>query len=214
MDMRGAGTGLALVVLGVAGGYAAADLLRDEPASVAEIRPVPASDPSIPVDPERPFAPDIDYPTLRPGLEYERRTLGDPPFQWAYRVPRGWTPTVVSLQEIRWRPADEPMVGGFALRVKLTNEHKSPAAMVEQKLAEIQAAYEDVEVLGRTQDLLSFSYRDPDNDRLRFKTFRWCGSPSDLTTFEMSVAGREEDRAGLDDMLEQVSRDVAPVPAG
>ena len=214
MEMRGLGTGLALVLVGVAGGYAAADLMRDEPASVAEIRPVPARDPSIPVDPERPFAPDIDYPALRPGLEYEPRTLGDPPFQWAYRVPRGWTASVVSLQEIRWRPADEPLVGGFALRVKLSNQHKSPAAMVEQKLAEMQGGYDDVEVLDRTQNLISFSYRDPDNDRLRFNTFRWFGSADDATTFEMSVAGREVDRAGLDDLLEQVARSVAPVPAG
>lgn len=83
MGMRGVGAVLALVLVGVAGGYVAADLLRDEPTVVRDIAPVPASDPSIPVDPERPFARDLDYPALEPGLEYERHTLGDPPFVWA-----------------------------------------------------------------------------------------------------------------------------------
>lgn len=96
--------------------------------------------------------------------------------------------------------------------MKLTNEHKSPAAMVAQRLAAMESGYDDVEVLGRTQDLLSFSYRDPVRDRLRFNTFRWFGSPGDSTTFEMSVVGREVDRAGLDDLLEQVSRGVAQQP--
>ena len=212
MGMRGVGAVLALVLVGMAGGYVAADLLRDEPTVVRDVAPVPASDPSIPLDPKRPFAPDIDYPALEPGLEYERHTLGDPPFVWAYRAPRGWLPTIEGFQEIRWRPADEREDGGFSLRVKLTNEHKSPAAMVEQKRAAMLSGYDDVQVLGRTQDLLSFSYRDPVRDRLRFNTFRWFGSPGDSTTFEMSVVGRRVDRAGLDDLLEQVSRGVAQQP--
>ncbi len=204
---------LALVLVGVAGGYVAADLLRDEPTVVRDIAPVPASDPSIPVDPKRPFAPDIDYPALEPGLEYERHTLGDPPFAWAYRAPRGWRPTLESFQEIRWRPADEPEVGGFSLRVKLTNEHKSPA---DDGRAEAGGdgcrATPTSRSWAAREDLLSFSYRDPGRDRLRFNTFRWFGSPGDSTTFEMSVVGRKVDRAGLDDLLEQVSRGVAQQP--
>ena len=212
MGMRGVGAVRALVLVGAAGGYVAADRLRDEPTVVRDTAPVPASDPSIPLDPKRPFAPDIDYPALQPDLEYDRHTLGAPPFVWAYRAPRGWRPTIEGFQEIRWRPADAREVGGFSLRVKLTNEHKSPAAMVEQKRAAVLSAYADVRVIGRTPDLLSFSYRDPVHDRLRFNTFRWFGSPGDSTTFEMSVVGRKVDQAGLDDLLEQVSRGVAHQP--
>jgi hypothetical protein len=210
MGMRAVVAALVLALVGLAGGYVAADLLRDEPTVLATARPVRASNPSIPVDPERPFAPDIGYPPLRPGLDYVPRTLGDPPFRWSYRAPVGWTPTVESFEEIRWRPADEPLVGGFSLRVKLTNEHKSPPAMLEQKLAALQELYDDVEILGRTQDLLSISYRDPSNNRLRFNSFRWFGTPDDSETFEMSVVGREAARAGLDDLFEQVARSIAP----
>jgi hypothetical protein len=210
MGMRGVAAVLALALVGLAGGYAAADLLREAPSVIGTARPVQASNPSIPVDPERPYAPDIDYPALRPGLEYVPRTLGDPPFRWSYRAPAGWTPTVESFEEIRWRPADEPLVGGFSLRVKLTNEHKSPPAMLEQKLAALQESYDDVEVLGRTQDLLSISFRDSSNNRLRFNSFRWFGTLDASETFEMSVVGREVDREGLDDLFEQVARSIAP----
>jgi hypothetical protein len=213
MGMRGLGVALLLALVGLAGGYAVADLTRSEPVSVAVARPVPASAPSIPVDPPKEFAPDIDYPPLLPDLAYRRHRLGTAPFAWTYLAPRGWTATVESLDEIRWRPADEVLTGGYSLRVKLSNEHKTRSAMVAQKIAAVQATYDDVEVLGRTEDELSFSYRDPGSDRQRFNTFRWFGVPGeDEAKFEMSVVGREVDRDGLEDLLERVSDGVAKLP--
>ena len=212
MRMRGIGVALVLALMGLVGGYAAAGLLREEPVTVTDATPVPASDPSIPVDPEPTFAPDIAYPPLEPSLRYRRHTIGRPPFTWAYRAPRGWKPTVESLEEIRWRPANEPLIGGYSLRVKLSNEHKSKVDMVAQKLDAVASTYDDVVVLGRTEDELAFSYRDPSNDRQRFNTFRWFSiAGATEATFEMSVVGREVDRAGLADLLDQVSRGVTKV---
>ena len=148
MGMRALGAAVVLALLGVAGGFAAAHLLREGPLTMAEAAPVPASSPSIPVDPVRDFAPDIGYPPLLPSLSYRRHTVGDVPFEWVYAAPKGWVSTEEALDEIRWRPADEPTVGGFSLRVKLSNEHKSKEAMVAQKLAAMQSGYEDVEILG------------------------------------------------------------------
>jgi len=212
MGMRALGAAVVLALLGVAGGFAAAHLLREGPLTMAEAAPVPASSPSIPVDPVRDFAPDIGYPPLLPSLSYRRHTLGDVPFEWVYAAPKGWVSTEEALDEIRWRPADEPTVGGFSLRVKLSNEHKSKEAMVAQKLAAMQAGYEDVEILGQTQDLLSFSYRDPTTDRKRYNTFRWFGIAGETEAkFEMSVVGREVDRAGLEDLMEQVSQSISKI---
>jgi hypothetical protein len=174
--------------------------------------PVLATDPSLPVDPERPYAADIGYPALPTSLTYREHLLGDPPYAWHYVAPKGWKPTQEGLDEIRWRPRDEPTVGGFSLRVKLISENKPPAEMVSQKLAAMQAGYEDVEVLGQTQDMLSFSYRDTTRNTRRFNTFMWFEVPGEtVAKFEMSVVGRTADRAGLDDLLEQVSRSVAKV---
>lgn len=215
MGMRGLGVAVVLALVGVAGGFGGARLLEDAPASIAEATPVPASDPSVPVDPERPYAHDILYPALQAGLDYKRRVLGQRGFQqWVYDAPKGWTPLIENgdPNEIRWRPEGEPPVGGYSLRVKLVFEHKSEQAMVAQKLAAMQSGYTDVEVLGQTQDLLSFSYREPDTDTQRFNTFQWFSLPgSSEARFEMSVVGREVDRAGLDDLLQQVARSVEPV---
>lgn len=215
MSMRGLGAVLVLVLLGAAGGFAVGHVLEDAPAVVAIAAPVPASNPSLPFDPIRRFAPDIDYPPLLPSLEYRRHVVGQKGFQqWVYDAPRGWTPTVENgdPDEIRWRPADEPVVGGFSLRVKLVFEHKTKAQMVAQKLAAMQAGYDDVQILGQTQDLLSFSYRDPDSNTQRFNTFRWFSLPaSDEALFEMSVVGRAVDQDGLDDLMEQVAQSISPV---
>ncbi len=211
MGMRGLAVALALAVLGGVGGYAVGHLQRHEPVAIAAT-PVPAHKPSIPVDPERPFSSYIDYPALEPGLDYKRHTLGDPPYAWTYRAPVGWDPTQEYIDEIRWRPAGEPLVGGYSLRVKLISENKTPEQMVAQKLAAVQGGYDDVEVVGRTPHLLSFSYRDPTTNTQRFNTFQWFTIPGEtVAKFEMSVVGRGVDRAGLDDLEEQVASRVSKI---
>ena len=215
MSMRGLGAVLVLALLGAAGGFAVGHVLEDAPVTVAVAAPVPATDPSLPVDQPPTFAPDIDYPSLLAGQEYKRHVLGQKGFQqWVYDAPWGWKATIENgdPDEIRWRPADEPVVGGYSLRVKLVFEHKTKEEMVAQKLAAMQAGYDDVQILGQTQDLLSFSYREPDTDVQRFNTFRWLSVPgSDEALFEMSVVGRAADRDGLDDLLENVSRSISPI---
>ncbi len=212
MSLRGLGTALALAVLGGAGGYLAAQVLEPTPIAFSAAAPVPASSPSIPVDPNRPYAQDMDYPALSAGLEYRKHTLGSFPYEWKYRAPKGWEPFQEGVDEIRWRPADEPTVGGFSMRVKLSTEHKSTEAMVAQKVSAMLAGYQDVTIIGRTDDLLAFTYRDAVRNVKRYNTFRWFSLPGDTEArFEMSVVGREVDRVGLDDLLEQVARGVTKV---
>jgi hypothetical protein len=213
MSWRGLGALLVLAVIGAAGGYLAADLREPTTSDAAQASPMPAESPSIPVDPEQPFAEDITYPPLATGLDYRSHTIGDAPFQWTYDAPKGWKATQEGLDEIRWRPQDEPEIGGFSLRVKLSTEHKSKADMVTQKLAAMQAGYEDVEILGQFQDLLSFSYRDPSRNVQRFNTFRWFSLPGeDEARFEMSVVGREVDVPGLQELFDRVGASVEKVP--
>ncbi len=213
MSWRGWGALLVLAAIGAAGGYLVADLREPATTKAAQAAPVPAESPSIPVDPEEPFAEDITYPPLEVGLDYRSHTIGDPPFQWAYDAPKGWNTTQEGLDEIRWRPTDEPEIGGFSLRVKLSTEHKSKADMVTQKLTAMQAGYEDVVIVGQTQELLSFSYRDPTRNVQRFNTFRWFSIPGeDEARFEMSVVGREVDVPGLQDLFDRVGASIEKVP--
>ena len=151
MSWRGLGALLLLAVVGAAGGYLAAgpprarhDQRRRSRARAGRV----AVDPGRP---EEPFAEDIDLPDPRRWASTTScaHHRGLPPFQWAYDAPKGWKATQEGLDEIRWRPADEPEVGGFSLRVKLSTEHKSKADMVSRSSAAMQAGYEDVESSGR-----------------------------------------------------------------
>jgi hypothetical protein len=214
MRVRWIGLALALVLVGVSGGYAVGRLGHDEPTTYSSAAPVAAHNPAIPIDPDLPYADDIDYPALQPGLTYKRHLLGDRPFQWEYDAPEGWAATEEARDETRWRPADEPTLGGFSLRVKLTNEHKSPEQMVDQKATALETSFEDVVVLARTDDLLSFTYRDTVGNHKRYNTFRWFTAPGGTeAVFEMSVVGRERDQDGLEDLLDRVAASVRKLPS-
>ena len=55
--------------------------------------PLPASSPSVPVDPPptvAPYADDIDYPPLQPGLTLARQPMGNSVQAWVVPYPRGW----------------------------------------------------------------------------------------------------------------------------
>jgi hypothetical protein len=212
MRVRWAGLTLAVVLLGLAAGYGIGVLRQNEPTTFAVAGPVPASDPSIPVLPRPGFEPDIDYPTLQPGLTYVTREIGTADYRWEYDVPVGWIPVDRAFVELRWRPPDEPEAGGYSMRVKIINAHLPTADMVAQKEVAVEALYRDVEILDRTDDLLAFSYRDPFTNRQRFNTFMWFTAPGGTTAdFEMSVVGRVVDQEGLDDLRERVAASITKV---
>ena len=204
---------LVLLVVGAAGGYAAATLRQQQPVSFGTPRPVPARSPSVPVLPTPSYAPDIDYPPLAPDLTYREHRIGVPPYRWTYDVPAGWAPETEGSLETRWRPPDEPTSGGYSVRVKIINDHRTDEEMVAAKLAAVEDGYADVRVVGQTADTLSFSYRDPGTDRLRFNTFQWFTPTGGATAeFEMSVVGRQVDVDGLEQLLDHVATSVRKLP--
>jgi hypothetical protein len=211
--VRWIGLALALALVGAVAGYGLGILTRAEPTTFASAQPVPAQSPSIPVLPTPSYDPDIDYPPLETGLAYRRHQIGAPGFRWEYDAPRGWTIETVGFAEIRWRPADEPLSGGYSLRVKVINEHRTNEEMVAQKKAAVETIYDDVEITAESSDLLSFRYREPDTNRLRFNTFKWFTPEGGSTAeFEMSVVGRAVDVDGLEDLLDHVATSVRKVP--
>jgi len=181
---------------------------REEPVvTVDSAAPIPAVHPSVPVF--RPYAKDIDYPALAPHLDYVEKKIGNRPYRWGYSVPRGWIATPSGMDEVKWRPADEPTSGGFFVRVKLINNHLTPHEMVEQKLSAFMSAYDDVEVYTEDWNSLGVTYREPTLNVKRWNVFRWITpKDSDEAQFEMSVGGRSVDQAGLEDLLNKVSASV------
>lgn len=213
MRVRWIGAALALVLVGATVGYLVGEQSRAEPTTFTA-RPVPASSPSIPVIPPAAYSPDIDYPPLEPDLTYRRHLIGVPGYKWEYDVPKGWVPEeVAEFFETRWRPLGEPTIGGYSLRVKLVNEHQAPAEMVASKKAAIEALYPDADVITETEDVLAFTYRTSDSNRLRYNTFRWFTREGGTSAeFEMSVVGRDVDQEGLADLLDQVGSSINKLP--
>ena len=214
MRVRWIGLALALVLVGAGVGYGLGSLDHHDRAVIAHPEPVPARSPSIPVDPPPTFAPDVDYPALATDLRYRTRRIGDPPFfEWRYDAPRGWVRTTTDQpDEYRWRPAYEPTVGGYSLRVKIVTQRLTPQQMVEQKIAAVESIYDDVEVVDQDEDELYFTYRDG-LDHQRHNLFRWFPAPGQTAaSFEMSVAGRGVDLPGLETLEAQVATSVRKVP--
>ena len=219
--MRARVWGLLLLaaVVGVGGGLGVGYLGQPRAASGGTAGPLPASSPSVPVDPpatEPPFVEDIPYATLQPGLELARFRMSNTQQSWLVPYPKGWVATDVDTgkpvarrlwpeyDELRFRPEDEPDEGGYSLRVKTINSRLTPSAMVAGKKAAL-ADFDVVDWLGQTEESLKFTYRTT-NDRLRFNYFRWFSAPGDgSATLEMSVVGRERDVPGLDDLFASFS---------
>jgi hypothetical protein len=211
---------LAAGLVAAAGGFVVTRAVGPNERRETVAAPVPAR-PGLPIDPSTPPATDIDYPALRPGLDYSPATLGRGGFAWHYAVPSGWrrygAEDGLGPDEFRWRPPDEPAVGGFSVRVKLVNSHQTATAMVAAKLAALQdgpdsaRSFPGFTVLDRSDDSLAFSYRVPSSQALLYNTFRWITAPGrGEVGVEMSVVGRERDRAGLADLLARVSASFTP----
>ena len=208
VNRRVIGLFLVLLLLGAGAGYAwAASSGESGPSRFSDAAPVPAESPAFPVEPEEPYAEDVDFPELLPGLDYVRDTVGEKPFKYAYSRPDDWVATGIGAGEVTYSPP-ESVEGDYGMRVKIVNARLTPSEMVAQKLTALEATEDDVEVLGQGTDSLSITYRSGEN-RLRYNTFRWFSDVgAGFATFETSVFGRQGDVEGLRDLLDKVSASV------
>ena len=196
---------VAVLALAGAAGWAAG-VRAGGSVAVASARPIAAVSPSVPVF--VPYSPDVDYPPLQTHLDFVTATIGDKPYLWTYAVPKGWVPTDVGLNEVRWAPRGEPS-GGYFLRVKLISSHLTPPQMVQQKWDALTACCQDVVPIQRQWNTLGVTYREPDLNTQRWDIFRWLTpARSDEAQFEMSVGGRSVDDPGLEDLMTRVSASV------
>ena len=146
MSRRGLLVALFCGVLGLGLGMIAAYAAQPSSSTGGSANPISGVSPSVPIDePPKPpkTAKDITYPPLSPDLTLPLpdRTIGNDLATWTYHVPQGWVPYAVCTvlaecpppmqpddlltpqqaarqTEIRFRPPDEPLEGGYSLRVK------------------------------------------------------------------------------------------------
>ena len=227
-------------VLGLGLGAIAAYAAQPTPPSNTSANPLSAVSPSVPIDPQpsaSPYAPDIKFPPLRPGVAMASvHTISNDLAQWTYHVPLGWqaywvcsvlsscppdvfvdTPmaekVVNKAQEVRFRPPQEPTTGGYSLRVRildntLNDAHQTVGTKITGFRDSSQIA--DFNVIHKNRHSVYFEYRDAGSNLHRFNYFQWFTVPGQINaTLEMSVSGRERDIAGLKAMFDRFADNVA-----
>ncbi len=238
MSMRGLVVALLCGMLGLGGGAVVAYAARPDTSVSGDAHPMSAVSPSVPVDePPKPpkTEPDITYEPLSPDLSLPLpdRTIGNKLATWTYHVPAGWVPYAVCVvaaecpppmqpddvltdqqaarqPEVRFRPAGEPTVGGYSLRVKVLDNTQqfTPAQMVATKIVGFKA-YAHFKLLHQTPSAAYFTYIDTVNHHLRYNYFQWfAASGSSTATLEMSVAGRKQDVPGLKALFDRFADNI------
>jgi hypothetical protein len=244
MSRRGLLVALLCGVLGLGLGAIVAYSAQPSSSTASTAGPISAVSPSVPIDeppPVKPPAPDIDYPALNPDLSLPPpvHTIGNDLARWTYHVPQGWQayavcgpadeckpPMVTDTKltpkeadqrpEVRFRPADEPTIGGYSLRVKVLDNTLgfNPGQWVATKIEAFRQSFDDFQKLKVTPSAVYFTYRDGDN-HLRYNYFQWFAVPGSggIATLEMSVAGRKRDAPGLEALFDRFADNVAGEPA-
>ena len=209
MGWRGPAAVVALLLLGLAGGYGVAGALQDEPAGAGTAQPVVASSPSVPVDPEPTFEPDPEDPPLPPDLPLTEATMGTGRSAFTYPVPVGWRSTATAANEAKWK---QPGTSNntYVMRVEQVVSQDRPIDdAVEQRVAQLEAEQEGVQVLARGPRLLEYTYRS-DEGTFRHSFVRFLDlSGRGLAAAEVVVHGRERDVPGTRDLVARVAAGVS-----
>lgn len=239
MSRRGLLVALLCGVLGLGLGMIAAYAAQPTPPTNSTANPISAISPSVPIDispSASPYADDIRFPRLRPGLALQGvHTISNDLAVWTYHAPLGWQPywvcsnpsscpadayqdkpmaakMVDKAQEVRFRPPKEPASGGYSLRVRiLDNTLFDVHQIVGTKIAGFRDSptIADFNIIRRSRHSVYFEYRDAPSNLHRFNYFQWFAVPGQPNaTLEMSVSGREQDVPGLKALFDRFADNV------
>ncbi len=239
MSRRGLLVALLCGVLGLGLGMIAAYAAQPSSSTGGIANPISAVSPSVPIDvapSESPYAKDITFPPLRPGLPLQGvHTISNDLAEWSYHVPLGWQAywvcsspgscpadayldkpmaekVVDQAQEIRFRPPKEPTTGGYSLRVRiLDNTLNDVHQTVGTKIIGFRDSPEvaDFNVIRKNDHSVYFEYRDGTSNLHRYNYFQWFAVPGQTNaTLEMSVSGRKVDVAGLKALFDRFADNV------
>lgn len=207
--MRGRGPAVVagLLVVGVAAGFGASVAAGRQPVAAGVPTPVAAS-PSRPVDPPPVYVDDPDDDALPTALLTRTEALTAQGFRYTFPVPEGWLEVPLGFGESKWVDPATPTMFTYALRVEVVSgQNKVVERVLADRVRDLALDEDDFEELGRTPDSLTFSYTV--DGHLRIGMLRWLDlTGSGFPDVEVSVAGRAEDRPGMEALMSTVTNGV------
>ncbi|HWU22617.1 MAG TPA: serine/threonine-protein kinase [Nocardioides sp.] len=171
---------------------------------------------------------DVSYPSLDLNLRLpvRHRIVSPGGSVWSYRVPAGWTASILDdsgqalptagqqidqQTEVRWRPPDEPPIGGYSIRFRALEPTFTPWEQLVQRRSLLRNAhYPGFEVYQHTQQAIWFKFVDAEH-HLRYNFWRWVPDANGNAGLEISVSGRKQDVDGLDALLSAAAALARPV---
>jgi hypothetical protein len=204
MDWRGSAAAVALLAVGVAGGYAAAYALEPEPATTGAPAPVAAVSPSVPVDPIPTGNAQPSVPGLETDLPMREGRMGSERFRLVHPVPRGWARIYSAPDEVKWKKAGNPD-NTFILRIEqVQSANDSIDETLTDRIDELRDEEERFSVVERTRNTLEFTYVSEGFLRHGFLT--WLDlRDTGFAEVEIAVTGREVDAAGSQQLINRVA---------
>ena len=218
MWWRALGVAVVLLCVGVAGGYAVADMRQPEPVHSDELGPVEAESPAVPTTPPHVVLPDPDTPALEADLPLTADVLRLPHRGRgvAAEVPTGWQTSHSSDTWTFAKPGN--LRNTYGLRIQLVFGQRQSVAVVKgARLAALQQAVRDgnmfeLDVANETDDYFEATYIDG-GDHRRVTAERYLEF-DDVAYVVIAATGRVIDTAGLRDLVARIADSVVPVEDG
>jgi len=205
VEWRGPVTLVALLALGVGGGYVASAQARDDSIGTGVASPVPARAPDLPVEAPQPYAVDPDDPPLEPDIEMKPATLGTGKFEITFPAPVGWTTNANASNEWKWKKPGTSN-NTYVMRIEQINSQDITIEdAINIRISRLRAEQDDVVIVDRGADTLEYTYRSNEGN-FRHSFMRWLDlDASGQADVEIVVHGREVDAPGTRDLIRRVA---------
>lgn len=203
-----------LALLGLGLGWGWGDMRESTP-TAADLTPLPASGPAYPRDRPVVVEPDNDFPALARNLPLKRTRLGSGPFALSVGVPEGWQRSLKSFGEWGWYPppgvpssTNPATYNTYFMRIRLVgNLHQSIDAAIDQRISNLRKAtgVANFTLDYRSADTFQATYVSDRHLRVTIERFIDSDREPGVAYATIAVVGREVDRDGMTNLLENVT---------
>ncbi len=214
MEWRGPAALVALLAIGVGGGYAASAQSREGSIGSGVPAPVPAQAPEMPVEAPQPPAPDPTDPPLEPDIAMAPQKVGTGKFEITFPAPVGWSTNANASNEWKWKKPGTSN-NTYVMRIEQINSQDITIQdAINIRIERLRAEQDDVVIVDRGAETLEYTYRSNEGNA-RHSFMRWLDlDASGQADVEIVVHGREKDVPGTRDLIRRVAEGMQGAGGG